>query len=63
MAKICIGSGKIFDVQRDRGFGILVHRNGKLVTHGTPYEMAVAEFKRIEEDAAYAAREAAMLRA
>jgi hypothetical protein len=58
MAKICIGS-KIYDVQHTSGCYIVVMHNGKLVSRGTPrYEAAKAEFRRLEEDNAYAAREA-----
>lgn len=53
-------AGKTYDIQNDKAFGVVVVCNGKVVRPGsTRYEMAVSEFKRVAEDAAYAAREAA----
>lgn len=53
--KICANS-KIVDVQNDATHGFVVYSNGKCVMKGSrTYEMAVAEFKRIADDAKYEA--------
>lgn len=53
--KICANS-KIVDVQKDATFGFVVYSNGKCVMKGSKtYEMAVAEYKRLAEDAKYEA--------
>jgi hypothetical protein len=56
--KVCANS-KIYDVQQDKALGFIVQHNGKTLFPETRgYQMAVAEFKRIAEDQAYAEREA-----
>lgn len=52
-------AGKTYDIQNDKALGIVVICNGKVIAAGSRYEMVVSEFKRITEDNAYAAREAA----
>lgn len=57
---IC-ANGKIYNVQSTEAHGMVVQRNGKTLFNETRgYQIAVAEFKRIAEDNAYAANEAAL---
>ena len=56
--KIC-ANANIYDVQKSAHGVFIVQSNGKTLFPETRgYQMAVAEFKRIMEDQAYAEREA-----
>ena len=57
--KVCANS-KVYDVQKDRVLGFIVQHNGRtLFPESRGYQVAVAEFKRLAEDNAHAAKETA----